>query len=66
MIDLDEAGIKLLTGDCTIGKAYIGKQVLQSGIYSRTDKGTILFAGAGGEDGSRWLNYWTREGTAGQ
>ena len=65
MIDLDEAGIELSTADRKIGKAFVGKRVRQSGLYSRTDKWTILLAIAGDEDGSRWLDYWTGEGTDG-
>ena len=66
MICLGEAGIKLSTADSKIGKAYIDKCVRQSGLCSRTDKWTILCAVAGDEDGSRWLAYWTGEGTDGQ
>ena len=42
MIDLDEAGIELSTADRKKGKAYVGKRVRQSGLYSRTEKWTIL------------------------
>ena len=71
MIDLDEAGIMKLGSSwrqrmTKNGKAYIGKRVRQSELYSRTDKWTILLVVAGDEDGNRWLDYWTGEGTDGQ
>ena len=41
-IDLDECGIKLSTADRKIRKAFIGKRVKQSGLYSKTDKYNLL------------------------
>jgi hypothetical protein len=69
MLDLDKDGIELLTADCKNGKAYVGKRVQQSRLYSRTDKWKIMLAIAGNEDGSRvsrWLDYWTGKGTDAQ
>ena len=63
MIDLDEAGFELSTADRGEGKAYVGKRVKQSGLYSRSDKWTLLLAIAGDNNGDRWLDYWTGEGT---
>ena len=65
MIDMDECGVELSTADRSIGKAYIGKRVKQSGLYSKTDKWNLLLAISGAPDGRRWQNMWTGEGTTG-
>ena len=63
LIDLDESGFEMSTADRGIGKAYVGKRVKQSGLYSRTEKWTLLLAISGDPTGERWLDYWTGEGT---
>ena len=63
MIDIDECGIELSTADRSIEKSCIGKRVSQSGLYSKTDKWTLLLTIVGNQAGDRWLEYWTGEGT---
>jgi hypothetical protein len=62
---MDECGVELATADRSIGKAYIGKRVKQSGLYSKSDKWTLLLAISGHPNGRRWQNLWTGEGTTG-
>ena len=63
MIDVDEAGCELATAEKKIGKSYVGKRVQQSGLYSRSDKWTLLLGISGDNNGDRWLDLWTGEGT---
>ena len=66
LIDLDECGIELSTADRKIGKAYVGKRVKQSGLYSKTDKYNLLLAISGDPVlALRWHDIWTGEGTTG-
>jgi len=66
MIDLDECGIELSTADRSIGKAYLGRRVKQSGLYSKSDKLNLLLAISGDDDNPmRWRDIWTGEGTTG-
>ena len=65
LIDMDECGIELSSANRTIGKAFIGKRVKQSGLYSKTDKWNLLFAISGCPIGHRWMDIWTGEGTTG-
>jgi hypothetical protein len=53
LIDMDECGVELATADRSIGKAYIGKRVKQSGLYSKSDKWTLLLAISGHPNGRR-------------
>ena len=64
MIDLDECGIELSTADRSIGNAYLGRHVKQSGLYSKSDKLNLLLA-ISGDDGNpmRWRDIWTGKGT---
>ena len=55
MIDLDECGFELKSAKRGIGKAYVGKRVKQSGLYSKTEKYNLLLAISG--DGSRPLRW---------
>ena len=41
---MDKCGVELSTADRSIGKAYIGKSVKQSGLYSKSDKWNLLLA----------------------
>ena len=54
LIDIDECGVKLSTVDRSIGKAYIGKRVKQSGLHSKSDEWTLLLAISGDPNGKRW------------
>ena len=63
LIDLDESGFEMASADRKIGKSYIGKRARQAGLYSRTEKWTLLLAISGDPNGDRWLDYWTGEGT---
>ena len=65
LIDLDECGMELKTAERSIGKAYVGKRVNQPGLYSQTDKWTLLFAISGDPAARRWRDIWTGEGTTG-
>ena len=65
MIDLDEMGVELKTAERGEGKAYAGKRVKQSGLYSKTDKWNVLLAISGDANGNRWHEIWTGEGTTG-
>ena len=65
IIDMDECGIELRTADRSIGKAYVGKHVKQSGLYSKSNKWALLPAISGDNNGRRWQNVWTGEGTTG-
>lgn len=64
-IDLDECGVELSTANRDIGKAFIGKRVKQSGLYSKTDKWNLLLAISADPNGNRWADMWTGEGTTG-
>jgi len=63
LIDMDKYGIELSMVDCSIGKAYIGKRVKQSGLYSKSDKWTLLLAIYGNPNVRIWQKLWTEEGT---
>ena len=67
MIDLDEGGIELSDAERNFGKAYIGKRVKQSGLYSKSAKLNLLLAICGDDDlPLRWRDIWTGEGTTGE
>ena len=66
LIDLDECGIEMSTADRKIGKAYIGKRVSQTGLYSKSEKWNLLLAISGDPNGNRWYEMWTGEGTTGE
>jgi hypothetical protein len=66
LIDLDECGIEMSTADRKIGKAYIGKRVNQTGLYSKSEKWNLLLAISGDPNGNRWQEMWTGEGTTGE
>ena len=67
LIDLDECGIELSTAERDIGKAYVGERVQQEGLYSQTDKWTLLLAICGDPNNPlRWRDLWTGEGTTGR
>ena len=61
MIDLEKSGFEMSSADRKIGKSYIGKRAHQSGLYSRTEKWTLLLAISGDLNGDRWLDYLTGE-----
>ena len=50
MIDLDECGIEPSTADRSIGNAYLGRRVKQSGLYLKSDKLNQLLAISGDDD----------------
>ena len=66
IIDLDECGVEVMSGDRSWGKAYVGKRVGQPGAYGKDTKINLLLAISGdGTNPSRWREYWTGEGTTG-
>jgi len=66
IIDLDECGVEVMSGDRSWGKAYVGKRVSQTGPYGKDTKINLLLAISGdGTNPSRWRDYWTGEGTTG-
>merc|ERR1719282_1100911 len=50
---------ELKAAERSIGKAYVGKRVNQPGLYSQTDKWTLLFAISGDPAARRWRDIWT-------
>ena len=66
MIDLDECGVEVMSGDRSWGKAYVGRRVGQPGAYGKDTKINLLLAISGdGINRYRWREYWTGEGTTG-
>ena len=63
LIDSDECGVSLSTAELSIGKAFTGERVNQSGLYSGSDKWNLLLSISGDPDGKRWEDMWTGEGT---
>jgi hypothetical protein len=66
LIDLDECGVEVQSGDCSRGKTRVGRRVNQAGPYGRDTKINLLLAISGdGAARNRWREYWTGEGTNG-
>jgi hypothetical protein len=66
LINLNECGVKVQSGDCLWWKARVGKRVSQVGPNGRDTKINLLLAISGdGDTQNRWSEYWTGDGTTG-
>ncbi len=66
LINLDECGVEVQSGDRYWGKAWVEKCVSQAVTYGRDTKINLLLAISGdGDTRNRWREYWAGEGING-
>ena len=64
IIDIDEAGLELVSSNRRHGKSHKGERVREAGPYSKTGKVNLLLAISGDPDNpDRWHEIWSCSGT---